>query len=409
VHLASTGYLPGASCHSRPAPGGKQPARFGVDSSLVAVLDSNPGLVSRQAREFPKTMNSSILSLLLGCACLVPAPGNAQVNSGSDGHDGAFNPTQSVEIDMADHPDGIYHLTTVTVPAGVTVTFKPNAKNTPVVWLAQGDCVIDGTVDVAGKDAVGAVGGNAGPGGWRGGSGVNPNAQAGEGPGGGHSGTTIYVRSGYSGWYQIDQAPGAGSYGTAGYSAPPEKIYGNPYVLPLMGGSGAGGYYYNFIGDVSLFGGGGGGGAVLIASPGSVVLNGSINAFGGNEGRGIGGGSGGGVRIVTSCFRGSGKIDANGRAAGGAGRIRIDAMQSTFGGTFGGSVTQGFQPIIIPAAGQGVQLSIASIAGTAISQSPSGVLVNPDVIIPAQQGAGQIYSRSDDFLVLRIFLLLWYM
>lgn len=43
---------------------------------------------------------------------------------------------------MADHPDGIYHYTSVNIPSGVTVTFKPNAANTPVVWLVQGNCVI---------------------------------------------------------------------------------------------------------------------------------------------------------------------------------------------------------------------------------------------------------------------------
>jgi hypothetical protein len=40
--------------------------------------------------------------------------------------------------DIADHPDGIYHYTTVNIPAGVTVTFKPNAQNSPLVWLLQG-------------------------------------------------------------------------------------------------------------------------------------------------------------------------------------------------------------------------------------------------------------------------------
>ena len=50
-----------------------------------------------------------------------------------------------------------------------------------------------------------------------------------------------------------------------------------------------------------------------------------------------------------------------------------------------GLVTQGFQPIIIPAAGQGTQLSIQSIGGIAINGTPSGGLANPDVIIPPQQ------------------------
>ena len=74
-----------------------------------------------------------------------------QVNSGSNGSDGAFNPTANVVIDMADHPDGIYQYTSVNIPAGVTVTFIPNAGNKPVVWLVQGSCVINsgGRVDVS--------------------------------------------------------------------------------------------------------------------------------------------------------------------------------------------------------------------------------------------------------------------
>ncbi len=66
---------------------------------------------------------------------------SAQVNSGSDGSDGAFNPTQNVTIDMSLRPSGIYQYTSVNIPSGVAVTFTPNANNTPVVWLVQGDCV----------------------------------------------------------------------------------------------------------------------------------------------------------------------------------------------------------------------------------------------------------------------------
>ena len=359
-------------CHPRPAPGGKSPARFRIDSGPATLLDSNPGLVSRQAREFPKTMKSSILSLLLGCACLVPATANAQVNSGSDGHDGAFNPTQNVTIDMADHPDGIYHYTTVNIPAGVTVTFKPNAKNSPVVWLVQGNCVIGGNVNVSGRDFDGVTGGISGPGGWRGGNGGG-NSSAGQGPGGGAAGAAFPIYG------------GGGSFATQGASGGP--IYGNKFQVPLLGGSGGGGQ--------NLSGGGGGGGAMLIAATNSIEIFGSVSADGGKghviNGNEVSGcGSGGGLRMVTKTFGGTGQITASGGSgweaglAGGSGRVRIDTMDSTFGGNLLGSVSQGFQPIILPAAGQGVQLSIASIAGTAVSQSPSGVLANPDVIIPSQ-------------------------
>jgi len=72
-------------------------------------------------------------TLLLLVPLLLPLTGFAQVNSGSDGHDGALNPTSDLVIDMADHPDGIYHYTSVNIPAGVTVSFIPNAGNKPVV------------------------------------------------------------------------------------------------------------------------------------------------------------------------------------------------------------------------------------------------------------------------------------
>lgn len=111
-------------------------------------------------------------------------PASAQINTGSDGHDGALNPTSNRVINMADHPDGIYHYTSVNIPANVTVTFIPNAKNTPVVWLVQGSAVIAGTVSFSGLDSSSATGGKGGPGGYAGGTG-GPVPTAGHGPGGG--------------------------------------------------------------------------------------------------------------------------------------------------------------------------------------------------------------------------------
>lgn len=115
----------------------------------------------------------AIALALLGCGSAW-----AQFNSGSTGRDGAFNPTSNIVVDMADHPDGIYHYTSVYIPANVTVTFIPNANNTPVVWLVQSNVVVLGTVDISGQDGVGLQGGRGGPGGFRGGGrwhhGCNP-------------------------------------------------------------------------------------------------------------------------------------------------------------------------------------------------------------------------------------------
>jgi len=93
--------------------------------------------------------------------------GQAQVTSGSDGSDGALNPTTNLVINMAVRPSGIYQYTSVNVPSGVTVTFLANANNTPVVWLVQSNCTISGYVDVSGQTAYGGSGSAGGPGGFQ--------------------------------------------------------------------------------------------------------------------------------------------------------------------------------------------------------------------------------------------------
>jgi hypothetical protein len=92
--------------------------------------------------------------------------------------------------------------------------------------------------------------------------------------------------------------------------------------------------------------------------------------------------------LVALNFSGTGNLLARGGAgvtSGGLGRIRIDDFQNTFGGYSYGVLSQGFQPIIIPVAGQGVQLTIASVAGSSVSASPNGQLTSPDATISSQQ------------------------
>ena len=88
---------------------------------------------------------SSIIFCVTVLVAGLPAGGRAQVNSGSNGSDGAFNPTTSTNINMASRPSGIYQYTSVNIPSVVTVTFTANANNTPVVWLVQSNVVINGT------------------------------------------------------------------------------------------------------------------------------------------------------------------------------------------------------------------------------------------------------------------------
>ena len=135
--------------------------------------------------------NPLALSLNYLLLLLIPLAARGQVNSGSTGADGAFNPTTNTVVDMSDHPTGIYHYTTVNIPGDVTVTFIPNANNTPVVWLVQSNCVISGTVDISGQPGNGLLGGSGGPGGYSGGSsGSIPTS--GQGLGGGQAGTATY-------------------------------------------------------------------------------------------------------------------------------------------------------------------------------------------------------------------------
>ncbi len=305
---------------------------------------------------------------------------HAQVKSGSNGSDGAFNPTTNTVINMADHPNGIYQYTSVTIPAGVSVSFIPNANNTPVVWLVQSNCVVNGNVNVNGQNGNGTIGGAGGPGGWAGGS-AGGNPTAGQGPGGGGAG---------------DDGSG-GSFGTQGGAnttcptcASAGQVYGNSFLVPILGGSGGGG-------SGGAYASGGGGGGILIAASGSIQLNGQITASGGNgtfpPGYGAygTGGSGGGVRLVAPRFVGTGFVGAGGGSGrggilnGGAGRVRIDAFENSFGGTIVGVLSQGFQPIILPTAGQGAQLNITSVGGVPVSTSPTGGIATPDAVLSAQR------------------------
>jgi hypothetical protein len=345
---------------------------------LLPVIDHRHERIQMKQGQFLKLGTSLAIQVCLPLMCY------AQVNTGSNGSDGALdfssiNYTTNIVINMADHPNGIYQYTYVNMPSGVTVTFIPNPNNTPVVWLVQSNAVIDGTVDVSGQSVIwsggmtGATGGVGGPGGWSGGNG-GTNPSPGQGPGAGNADPN-------GGW------AGNGSYGSQGLGSLSGAIYGNSFLFPLLGGSGGGGS------TGGAGGGGGGGGAILVAASNSILLNGSIIGQGGSASvGGGGGGSAGGVRLVTSSFMGTGNIYVRGglsgnppTTSGGAGRIRIDVLQSTFGGNFIGTFTQGSQFIILPTPGQGAQLTVTSVAGVPVSASPTGVLATPDAVLSAQQ------------------------
>lgn len=292
------------------------------------------------------------------CITLAWAPASAWAfNSGSTGASGDLTPTVNTLVELPD--DGVLQYRSVNIPAGVTVRFKRNRANTPVVLLAQQDVVIAGAIDVSGatSPAAGTAGdanigddalpGEGGPGGFDGGRGgplltaANERGSDGLGPGAGKAGLSIVniCLCGASGG-------GHAAVGVTDYAGRINggAAYGSDTLLPLIGGSGGGGGVGNTAYRGS--GGGGGGGAILIAASGTINVIGSIYANGGNSGQvsggnsgsSGGGGAGGAIRLVATTITGNGTLSAAGgnsgdnlwqywqRGGNGAqGRIRLEA------------------------------------------------------------------------------------
>ncbi len=196
--------------------------------------------------------------------------------------------------------------------------------------LARHDVVIGGNIDV------GAFNDRAGPGGFEGGRGADPNGQ---GPGGGLAGV---MRGGGGG----GGFGGAGGTGGGGEHAAAGMPYGDVTLEPLIGGSGGG--------SATESGGraGHGGGAIQISSRTAIVVEtggGSIDASG-SAGRmgamyngGGGAGSGGAILLEAPRVDIFGYVGANGGGggdahAGGDGmRGRVDVVDARGGGDHGGN------------------------------------------------------------------------
>lgn len=220
----------------------------------------------------------------------------------------------------------VFRYTDVNIAAGATVTFKNHPSRAPVVWLVSGNVNIAGTVSLNGQERQSPPAqSEPGPGGFRGGTGrytaqtpssVDRLGGDGMGPGGGDR--------------EAFRTNGAGgSYATIATTNSEIRpiIYGNPSLVPLIGGSGGGA---NGGGNGQM-GGGAGGGAFLIACEGIVEIVGSISANGGSGNSGSlspnsGAGSGGGIRLVCSTLAGNGVLSAVGGVItpGGLGRIRLE-------------------------------------------------------------------------------------
>jgi hypothetical protein len=299
----------------------------------------------RRSKMRSKLKLSLIPFLSIGLILSSPAWAQTTYNSGSTGANGAFPPVAiptgatNIVMDLgsgnltykdaqggnlgtgtvgAPDASGVYNFTTFTLPAGITLNFIPDSLNRPVQFLDSGDVTIAGTFSVSGQSYQGKKGGIGGPGGFNGGDGggdttsTTLNGGSGAGPAGG------------VGWG--NSQVGGGSL-----------LIANQQLTPLFGGSGGGGGK----GDVATpgDGGGGGSGSLLLASNGTITLNGNILAVGGNgnptnRGENSGGsGSGGAVRLVANTVKGSGTINVSSGSSvwgnGGAGFVRIEAFSNT--------------------------------------------------------------------------------
>ena len=181
----------------------------------------------------------------------------------------------------------VFKYSSVTIAKGVRLTFKNHPSRAPVVWLVQSNVVIEGTVDLSGKvNGPGqvelAIPSEPGPGGFRGGA-----------------------------WGPSGQG--------AGFGISPRQYrstYGNPEIIPLLGGSGGTAYSQGHGASHSAAGGG----AILIAAGQKVTLNGQLLSKPGS-GFAPHAAAGGAVKIIAHELDGDGRIDAEPE-----GRTRIEVM-----------------------------------------------------------------------------------
>jgi len=301
-----------------------------------------------------------ILTLAAGMVAFT-SPLFAQLAIPSDGSDGALVISSNTVIDLslavtgnwtnnnsANAGKGIYDpskwavvfkYSSVVISNGATLTFINHPTHAPVIWLVGGDVTIqtNGTLSLDGQSATGDPVNlpEPGPGGFRGGA----ESQSGLGDGGGF---------GPGGYYRD-----YGSYSTY-------RAYGNPQIVPLIGGSGG-------SGNGSSGNGGGGGGAILIAASGNITVNGSCHANAYNF-SGTYSGSGGGLRLVANQILGNGMISASGIYLG---RVRLEAnTASTAISVNPPTIAVSPSPLIIWPATNAPTVQIVSVASLSTPADP---------------------------------------
>jgi hypothetical protein len=337
----------------------------------------------------------------LGVAAIVMANRTSHAqsfSSGSDGSDGAltiptnagtivFDPVDTARWGRVLDPDsdGVYNFTTITIGSGSTLKLQGDKVNRPVYWLASGAVVNEGTLESsgAGGDRPSDLGlrrqvSVPGAGGYSGGAGGLNSVPAtpGEGPGGGAAGV----------------APSGVVPGSCGKGG---TFTGNPYLIPLIGGSGGGGALES---SGVYEGGGAGGGAILIASSTSITVTGKIAANGGGGSAwniASGGGSGGAIRLVAPTIGGGGRLEVNGGGAWGSGGwggcnfggspgwVRLEAFVISFSGIVdpSGAVATRGSPVDPTTLRPTGSIRVTAIDGIPVAANPSGSFVLPDVTI----------------------------
>jgi hypothetical protein len=386
-------------------------------------------------RERGLTRSPASGAFLLLVTLLLASPALGQFDSGSTGENGSFPPiaipegTTEITIALAavgggdnvafsggseplatarlpatpadGFADGVLRFSSFELPADVTLRFSPHPANPPVTILCQGDVVVRGTISLNGENGGGAGtggGGAPGPGGFRGGSGGTTTASggAGLGPGGGAPGTVLGATGGGAGFALAGTLAESDDGSRCPQCGAP---YGTNFLRPLIGGSGGGGGYISSGGSVPGATGGGGGGAIAVASSTRILVEGRIEARGGNAGingsggGGGGGGSGGAIRLTAPILegtnqsldtsRGEGAPRVNGPfgGAGSRGRIRLESFRSSLPCPITGVCTVGVPGPVLAASL--ATLVIESVEGEAVTSTPSGSLGGVDVAVPA--------------------------
>ena len=296
----------------------------------------------------------------------------------NDGSDGVLNITNNTVIDLrlavtgnwtnnnaANAGKGIYDPTqwavvfkysAVTISSNATVSFINHSAHAPVVWLVSGSVTNNGVLSLD-SQAGGAVSFDnltllePGPGGFRGGA----RAQSALSQGGGFG----------PGGSRQNEGPAHGVYTITGLA------YGNPQIIPLIGGSGGS----SWDGDAGV-NGGAGGGAILIAAAGSITVaaSGLISADGQNNHSGFFG-SGGAIRLVANQIQGSGRIEATSAAY--PGRIRLEA-NTTSGALSLNPATIAVAPsplIIFPDPATAPTVRVVSVGGLAPPADPKAAML----------------------------------